>query len=962
LNRPSGVQARGRGRWFKPRVEELENRVVLSTLTVTSIADSGPDTLRAEIAQANTDAASGISDVINFDASLNNQTIALASQLELSGSGSGVITINGADEIAVSGNNSTRVFQIDPGVTAVFEGMTIEEGLVAGSSAQGGGIYNTGSLTLSDATVWYNRAIANGGSLDLATFPPPPVVPGTAEGGGIFNAAGGFLTLNSGTVVEANTALGQNGADGLPGANDANGEAGGDGGGGGQALGGGIYNDGGAVTFEDFTLVANTAQGGNGGGGGQGGMATIATFGNPGNGGAGGDGGKGGQALGGGIFNKAGSVTMTGETMTPQGSGAIYLGSNRVIGGYGGSGGYGGYPLFGTGGPGGEGGDGGQALGGTIYNSGGTVSLKSSSFLLFLEGTATGGLGGIGGVGGVAFELPGSGGNGGNAGMAALAAGGAIYNTDNGSVSVDIQNGGSIEGTAFGGTYYAPTGGSGGFGAYGGNAGFAKVGGAAEGGAIYNGTGSVTIVASPNPAGPGVSLAGEAVGGVGGFGGAGGTITSVFGLTGYSTPGASGGTAAGGALYNDAETVTLSNLTIDGAAQGGMGGWGGSFGTPDIQGILGNGGFGGQALGGGIYSGGGSVSVDSSTFNLGTPQNLDPSLVPFPVPFGATGGAGGMSGSGEAAGAYSAGSGGNGLGGAIAVAGGTFTLTNSTLSSSAGGGVGGTGGTGGTEELGFGTVGGYGGRGGDALGGAINLSGGTMNLTNCTLSGNEALGGNGGQGGAGGSGAFGDNGAPGQQGGDGGNGQGGAIEVQGGTLYLNSNTIAGNQAIAGAGGAGGQGAIVLEVGSTVIYASNGAAGSVGSGLGGGLFVWPLVQTPFGVFGGTAQIQNTIVATNAASTADSDIDGTVTSEGYNLVGDGTGSSGFSAAGDQVGTTADPINPRLGVLQNNGGPTATMALLPGSPAIGMGGGPNSPGTDQRGVSRPQGQAIDIGAFES
>jgi hypothetical protein len=63
---------------------------------------------------------------------------------------------------------------------------------------------------------------------------------------------------------------------------------------------------------------------------------------------------------------------------------------------------------------------------------------------------------------------------------------------------------------------------------------------------------------------------------------------------------------------------------------------------------------------------------------------------------------------------------------------------------------------------------------------------------------------------------------------------------------------------------------------------------------------------------------------------------VASSDHDLIGDGSGSTGLGAAGsgDQVGTSAAPIDPGLGPLQNNGGPTSTMALLPGSPAIDAG----------------------------
>jgi hypothetical protein len=104
----------------------------------------------------------------------------------------------------------------------------------------------------------------------------------------------------------------------------------------------------------------------------------------------------------------------------------------------------------------------------------------------------------------------------------------------------------------------------------------------------------------------------------------------------------------------------------------------------------------------------------------------------------------------------------------------------------------------------------------------------------------------------------------------------------------------------------------------------------------------------------------------------DVSGDFTSQGFNLIGIAEDdSTGFTngVAGDQVGSDA-PIDPLLGPLQMNGGPTPTQALLPGSPAIDQG---FSFGlhADQRGQPRPHnfsalpnaphGDGADIGAFE-
>ena len=88
--------------------------------------------------------------------------------------------------------------------------------------------------------------------------------------------------------------------------------------------------------------------------------------------------------------------------------------------------------------------------------------------------------------------------------------------------------------------------------------------------------------------------------------------------------------------------------------------------------------------------------------------------------------------------------------------------------------------------------------------------------------------------------------------------------------------------------------------------------------------------------------------------------------HNLVGDATGASGIvnGVNGNIVGGNGHPvINADLGPLQNNGGPTETMALLAGSPAIGHADNSKATATDQRGVTRVDepGETTDIGAFE-
>ncbi len=84
--------------------------------------------------------------------------------------------------------------------------------------------------------------------------------------------------------------------------------------------------------------------------------------------------------------------------------------------------------------------------------------------------------------------------------------------------------------------------------------------------------------------------------------------------------------------------------------------------------------------------------------------------------------------------------------------------------------------------------------------------------------------------------------------------------------------------------------------------------------------------------------------------------TITSQGNNLSTDG-GSGLLTGSGDLIN-----FDPLLAPLGNYGGPTQSLALLPGSPAINAGNNSGAPATDQRGITRPQQGTVDIGAFES
>jgi hypothetical protein len=112
--------------------------------------------------------------------------------------------------------------------------------------------------------------------------------------------------------------------------------------------------------------------------------------------------------------------------------------------------------------------------------------------------------------------------------------------------------------------------------------------------------------------------------------------------------------------------------------------------------------------------------------------------------------------------------------------------------------------------------------------------------------------------------------------------------------------------------------------------------------------------------GTLRSRNTIVAGNNAP-ASADVSSLLRSLGHNLIGIGDGGSGYADT-DLVGTLTSPLDPKLGPLQDNGGPTPTMALLAGSPAIDAGA-PTDSEWDQRGPAYPRlvNGATDIGAYE-
>jgi len=320
-----------------------------ATITVTNNSDSGAGSLRNAVATADGD---GAADVIEFDASLDGQTITLTSVGDTTYGNTALrittpITIQatGGIKVAISGNNTIRPFY----VTAA------------------------GSLTLIDLTIINGRHTGGNGGEARSD---------AGGGGGGMGLGGGALvegTLNvSRCLFQGNTARGGNGGGYAAGVTNG-------GGGGGSILGNG----------------SNSPSDGNGGGGAAG-NATVGT---------GGNGGNTGQAGFAATGSNAGFGAGGGG-----GGGGTHDGNAGGFGGGGGGGGISANFTTGTGGFGGGNGTGaggsggcGAGFGGAIMSLGGTVSLSNSTFTgnTAAFGT-TGGLTNALGAGGAIFARNGS--------------------------------------------------------------------------------------------------------------------------------------------------------------------------------------------------------------------------------------------------------------------------------------------------------------------------------------------------------------------------------------------------------------------------------------------------------------------------------------------------------------------------------------------------------------------------
>jgi hypothetical protein len=526
-----------------PRLEVLEDRSLPSTFTVMNLHDSGAGSLRAAIVAAN---ANPGADTIDFALGLHG-AINLTSG-ELSITDSVAIKGPGENQLIVSGNNASRVFEIGAGTVAI-SGLTVSDGKEV--AANGGGILIDAGATLNLAHI----VLANNSAY--------------ADSSGNYGNGGGIENDGSLTVAESiftnNLASGGNYAAPITGPITEG------------SAGGAIDSDGLSLTVTTSAFTHNQAVGpatgtgeGNGGAINNSSPATItnSTF-------------NGNEALGrltnGGAIS-TGENTLTNPATDPLAISNCTFTSNKAVGANGANNAT---ELFG-----------GEALGGAIANAG-PLTIANSTFT---DNLAKGGDGGdnIGGVdpNPVVGEAWGGGivtaffstltvtnstftGNEAMGGSSAIGPGGPAAG---GGIGAEIFSNTALTNVTFAGNQVI--GGNGGA-SY---PGYAGTGGSGFGGGFYNGVYSTATVSHV------FFLGNQAVGGIGGAGaaggvGAGGAIANGGGVGEFEVAFLLG-LGLGSGTDNSSLSLDHSALIFNGA-QGGAGGAGAN---------------GGSGLGGGAYN------------------------------------------------------------------------------------------------------------------------------------------------------------------------------------------------------------------------------------------------------------------------------------------------------------------------------------------------------------------------
>lgn len=204
-------------------------------VVVTNLNDSGPGSLRAAVQLADNSVGTT---TITFANNLAGTIHLTSGQLELSDTFDNTQIVGpGAQVITISGGGATRILQVDAGVTAGISGLTITGG--SASLGSGGGIEDSGTLTLELSAISGNSAPKGGGGIDVATGASLALLNSTISNN-IANFGGGIS--EEGTLGASNTTIAGN-----------------------DAQNGGGIDVSGAATLRNVTIASNHATNSGGG-------------------------------------------------------------------------------------------------------------------------------------------------------------------------------------------------------------------------------------------------------------------------------------------------------------------------------------------------------------------------------------------------------------------------------------------------------------------------------------------------------------------------------------------------------------------------------------------------------------------------------------------------------------------------------------------------------------------------